>query len=85
MKMFLTRLGFGSKMVVTGDVTQIDLPNGAKSGLAIIRDILKDIDDISFQELTAEDVVRHRLIGDIVKAYDKFNEARQTPRSIRNQ
>ena len=84
MKMFLTRLGFGSKMVITGDVTQIDLPNGAKSGLAIIRDILHDIDDISFQELTAEDVVRHRLIGDIVKAYDKFNEARQTPRSIRN-
>lgn len=84
MKMFLTRLGFGSKMVITGDVTQIDLPNGAKSGLAIIRDILKDIDDISFQELTAEDVVRHRLIGDIVKAYDKFNEAHQTPRSIRN-
>ena len=84
MKMFLTRLGFGSKMVVTGDVTQIDLPNGAKSGLAIIRDILQDIDDISFQELTAEDVVRHRLIGDIVKAYDRFNEARQTPRSIRN-
>ncbi len=83
MKMFLTRLGFGSKMVVTGDVTQIDLPNGAKSGLAIIRDILQDIDDISFQELTAEDVVRHRLIGDIVKAYDKFNEARQAPRSIR--
>jgi phosphate starvation-inducible PhoH-like protein len=84
MKMFLTRLGFGSKMVITGDVTQIDLPNGAKSGLAVIRDILQDIDDISFQELTAEDVVRHRLIGDIVKAYDKFNEARQTPRSIRN-
>jgi phosphate starvation-inducible PhoH-like protein len=84
MKMFLTRLGFGSKMVVTGDVTQIDLPNGAKSGLAIVRDILQDIDDISFQELTAEDVVRHRLIGDIVKAYDKFNEARQAPRSIRN-
>ena len=84
MKMFLTRLGFGSKMVVTGDVTQIDLPNGAKSGLAVIRDILHDIDDISFQELTAEDVVRHRLIGDIVKAYDKFNEARQAPRSIRN-
>ena len=84
MKMFLTRLGFGSKMVITGDVTQIDLPNGAKSGLAVIRDILHNIDDISFQELTAEDVVRHRLIGDIVKAYDKFNEARQTPRSIRN-
>ena len=84
MKMFLTRLGFGSKMVVTGDVTQIDLPNGAKSGLAIIRDILQDIDDIAFLELTAEDVVRHRLIGDIVKAYDRFNESRQTPRSIRN-
>ena len=83
MKMFLTRLGFGSKMVVTGDVTQIDLPNGQNSGLRVIRDILKDIDDISFLELTAEDVVRHRLIGDIVKAYDKFDEQRQALRPIR--
>ena len=83
MKMFLTRLGFGSKMVVTGDVTQIDLPNGQNSGLRVIRDILKDIDDIAFLELTAEDVVRHRLIGDIVKAYDKFDEQRQALRPIR--
>ena len=85
MKMFLTRLGFGSKMVVTGDVTQIDLPNGQNSGLKIVRDILKDIDDIAFMELTAEDVVRHRLIGDIVKAYDIFDEQRQALRQIRQQ
>ena len=85
MKMFLTRLGFGSKMVVTGDVTQIDLPNGQNSGLKIVRDILKDIDDIALLELTAEDVVRHRLIGDIVKAYDKFDEQRQALRQIRQQ
>lgn len=83
MKMFLTRLGFGSKMVVTGDVTQIDLPSGQNSGLRVVRDILKDIDDIAFLELTAEDVVRHRLIGDIVKAYDKFDEQRQALRPIR--
>jgi phosphate starvation-inducible PhoH-like protein len=85
MKMFLTRLGFGSKMVITGDVTQIDLPNGQNSGLKIVRDILKEIDDIAFLELTAEDVVRHRLIGDIVKAYDKFDVARQELRHIRQQ
>ena len=85
MKMFLTRLGFGSKMVVTGDVTQIDLPGGQHSGLKVVREILKDIDDIAFLELTAEDVVRHRLIGDIVKAYDKFDEAKQALRTIRQQ
>jgi phosphate starvation-inducible PhoH-like protein len=85
MKMFLTRLGFGSKMVVTGDVTQIDLPGGQHSGLKVVRDILKDIDDIAFLELTAEDVVRHRLIGDIVKAYDRFDEAKQALRTIRQQ
>jgi len=84
MKMFLTRLGFGSKMVVTGDVTQVDLPNGAKSGLRVISDILQGIDDIAFLELTAEDVVRHRLIGDIVKAYEKFDAAKAMPRNIRN-
>jgi len=83
MKMFLTRLGFGSKMVITGDVTQVDLPNGAKSGLRIIRDILGEVNDISFIELTAEDVVRHRLIGDIVNAYDAFDSAAQAPRNIR--
>ena len=84
MKMFLTRLGFGSKMVVTGDVTQVDLPNGAKSGLRIITDILQGIDDIAFLELTAEDVVRHRLIGDIVKAYEQYDAAKAAPRNLRN-
>ncbi|MSO43145.1 MAG: PhoH family protein [Candidatus Planktophila sp.] len=83
MKMFLTRLGFGSKMVITGDVTQIDLPNGQHSGLRVVQDILGDIDDIAFLELTAEDVVRHRLIAEIVKAYDSFDEQRQSLRPIR--
>jgi phosphate starvation-inducible PhoH-like protein len=84
MKMFLTRLGFGSKMVITGDVTQVDLPNSAHSGLRVVRNILNDIDDIAFLELTAEDVVRHRLIGDIVTAYATFDETKQVPRPIRN-
>jgi phosphate starvation-inducible PhoH-like protein len=84
MKMFLTRLGFGSKMVITGDVTQVDLPNLQHSGLRVVRNILNNIDDIAFLELTAEDVVRHRLIGDIVKAYDIFDENKQVPRPIRN-
>jgi phosphate starvation-inducible PhoH-like protein len=83
MKMFLTRLGFGSKMVITGDVTQVDLPNAQKSGLKVVRDILKDIDDIAFLELTAEDVVRHRLIGDIVKAYETFDVNQHVLRPIR--
>ena len=84
MKMFLTRLGFGSKMVITGDVTQVDLPNLQHSGLRVVRNILNNIDDIAFLELTAEDVVRHRLIGDIVKAYDTFEENKQVPTPIRN-
>jgi len=83
MKMFLTRLGFGSKMVITGDVTQIDLPNAQKSGLKVVRDILKDIDDIAFLELTAEDVVRHRLIGEIVNAYETFDVNQHVVRPIR--
>ena len=74
MKMFLTRLGFGSKMVVTGDITQVDLPNNSQSGLKIVQDILKDVDDISFMYLTAEDVVRNRLVGDIVTAYGEWDE-----------
>ncbi|MEO9323614.1 PhoH family protein [Nocardioides sp. C4-1] len=73
MKMFLTRLGFGSKIVVTGDITQVDLPGGTKSGLRIIENILDDVDDISFQRLTSHDVVRHRLVGRIVAAYDEFD------------
>lgn len=74
MKMFLTRLGFGSKMIVTGDVTQVDLPNNSRSGLKIVQDILKDVDDIAFMHLTADDVVRNRLVGDIVTAYGNWDE-----------
>lgn len=70
MKMFLTRLGFGSKMIVTGDITQIDLPRGVKSGLAIVNDILKDIKGIKFIHLTGTDVVRHPLVQKIIQAYD---------------
>jgi len=72
MKMFLTRLGFGSKIVVTGDITQVDLPNGTRSGLRVVQDILTGMEDISFNRLTAHDVVRHRLVGRIVAAYDDF-------------
>ena len=77
MKMFLTRLGFGSKMVITGDVTQVDLPGGKNSGLATIRKILAGVEDIAFLDLTAEDVVRHRLISDIVSAYEAYDEQRE--------
>ncbi|WP_299051769.1 PhoH family protein [uncultured Nocardioides sp.] len=73
MKMFLTRLGFGSKIVVTGDVTQVDLPGGVKSGLKVIQGILGDVDDIVFNQLSSRDVVRHRLVGAIVAAYDVFD------------
>jgi phosphate starvation-inducible protein PhoH and related proteins len=74
MKMFLTRLGFGSKIVVTGDITQIDLPGGTLSGLKVVREILGGVEDIHFAELTAQDVVRHRLVGDIVEAYGRWDE-----------
>ncbi len=70
MKMFLTRLGFGSKIVVTGDVTQVDLPSGIKSGLRVVEDILGGVEDLSFNRLTSHDVVRHRLVGEIVAAYE---------------
>ncbi|MCO1340094.1 phosphate starvation-inducible protein PhoH [Kocuria polaris] len=73
MKMFLTRLGFGSKMVVTGDVTQVDLPGGTKSGLRVVTEILAGVDDIEFCQLGAEDVVRHRLVSDIVTAYETWS------------
>ncbi|HEU0041821.1 MAG TPA: PhoH family protein [Jiangellaceae bacterium] len=73
MKMFLTRLGFGSKMVVTGDVTQIDLPSGTSSGLKIVEGILDGIDDVTFLRLTSHDVVRHQLVGRIVDAYSRFD------------
>ena len=76
MKMFLTRLGFGSRMVVTGDVTQTDLPGGTRSGLGEIEQILGDIDDVAFLRLTSTDVVRHRLVGEIVDAYGRHDEIR---------
>jgi phosphate starvation-inducible PhoH-like protein len=76
MKMFLTRLGFNSKAVVTGDVTQVDLPAGQMSGLKIVRDILTGIDGLSFSYLSSRDVVRHRIVQDIVEAYRRFDEAR---------
>lgn len=72
MKMFLTRLGFGAKMVVTGDVTQVDLPGATRSGLRMVQGVLDGVDDISFCQLTNHDVVRNRLVGRIVEAYDRF-------------
>ena len=72
MKMFLTRLGFGSKMVVTGDITQIDLPSRQPSGLKQVSEILSDVPDIAFSYLSAADVVRHSLVGEIINAYDSY-------------
>lgn len=76
MKMFLTRLGFGSKMVITGDVTQIDLPDGKKSGLKKVMHILRDVDDIAICRLNQKDVVRHKLVQDIVSAYQRYEEGK---------
>ena len=73
MKMFLTRLGFGSKIVVTGDVTQVDLPGGATSGLRVVQDILDGVQDVHFATLTSNDVVRHKLVGRIVAAYAQYD------------
>jgi phosphate starvation-inducible PhoH-like protein len=85
MKMFLTRLGFGSKIVVTGDITQVDLPGGTRSGLRVVQGILDNVDDIGFCYLTNHDVVRHKLVGRIVAAYDRFeaDEPAATPRTLR--
>lgn len=83
MKMFLTRLGFGSKMVITGDVTQVDLPTGA-SGLRLVTRVLTDIDDIHFAQLTSADVVRHSLVGKIVDAYGDYDERRLADRYERD-
>jgi len=82
MKMFLTRLGFGSKIVVTGDITQTDLPGGTTSGLRVVRDILDGVDDLHFSTLTSDDVVRHKLVGRIIDAYAQYdaeNERAQGP------
>ncbi len=76
MKMFLTRMGFHSKVVVTGDITQVDLPSDRVSGLIEVKDILRDIDGIEFIYFDEKDVVRHRLVQDIIKAYDRYQPAR---------
>jgi phosphate starvation-inducible PhoH-like protein len=81
MKMFLTRLGFGSRIVVTGDVTQVDLPSGVRSGLRIVEGILDSVEDVSFNRLTAHDVVRHKLVGRIVAAYDEFDARAEVHRA----
>ena len=81
MKMFLTRLGFGSKMVVTGDVTQVDLPREQASGLIQVRDILSTVDGIAFVEFSHQDVVRHKLVQRIVEAYKAHAEQTGTQRS----
>ena len=77
MKMFLTRLGFNSKMVVTGDITQIDLPDGKRSGLIEATRILKNVEDVKIVHFSEKDVVRHKLVQDIIKAYEKYEEARK--------
>jgi phosphate starvation-inducible PhoH-like protein len=77
MKMFLTRLGFGSTMVVTGDVTQVDLPGGTDSGLKVVQGILSDVRDVTFCHLNAHDVVRHSLVTDIVQAYGRWDEVQE--------
>jgi phosphate starvation-inducible protein PhoH and related proteins len=79
MKMFLTRLGFGSKAVVNGDITQIDLPAGQRSGLVVVQEILREIEGISFVHLGARDVVRHRIVQDIVEAYRRYSEEARGP------
>ncbi|MFV2019134.1 PhoH family protein [Micromonospora sp. LOL_023] len=77
MKMFLTRLGFNSRIVVTGDITQVDLPGGTTSGLRTVRDILTGLDDVHFAQLSSTDVVRHRLVSDIVDAYARWDADRE--------
>jgi phosphate starvation-inducible PhoH-like protein len=79
MKMFLTRLGFGAKIVVTGDVTQVDLPSGTRSGLRVVREILDGLEDVHFATLSSTDVVRHRLVGEIVDAYSRWDAATGAP------
>ncbi|MGI9667249.1 MAG: PhoH family protein [Acidimicrobiia bacterium] len=77
MKMFLTRLGFNSKMVITGDVTQMDLGDGRPSGLKVVRSVLRNVDGVGFVELTGDDVVRHRIVAAIVDAYTRYESSRK--------
>jgi phosphate starvation-inducible PhoH-like protein len=83
MKMFLTRLGFGSKAVVTGDITQVDLPSGRRSGLRVVSEVLADIEGVAFAWLTGRDVVRHRIVQQIVEAYERYDQAEGTEGAIR--
>jgi phosphate starvation-inducible PhoH-like protein len=83
MKMFLTRLGFGSRAVVTGDVTQVDLPSGRRSGLRVIREVLSDIEGVAFADLTGRDVVRHRIVQQIVEAYEQYDQVEGSEGGIR--
>ena len=85
MKMFLTRLGFGSRAVITGDISQVDLPRGTKSGLAQAMDILKDIEEIHITKFDSKDVVRHQLVQKIVEAYDVFDEKEEMLKEKRKQ
>jgi phosphate starvation-inducible protein PhoH and related proteins len=85
MKMVLTRLGFNAKMVVTGDITQIDLPKGVKSGLVEVQGILKGVEGVAFVYLTEHDVVRHPLVQKIVAAYDAWEKKRHAPESGRGE
>jgi phosphate starvation-inducible PhoH-like protein len=78
-KMFLTRLGFNSKMVVTGDITQIDLPRDQRSGLVVIGEILEEVEGIEFVRFGGEDVVRHKLVQRIVAAYNEYSEKQAPP------
>jgi phosphate starvation-inducible PhoH-like protein len=84
MKMFLTRIGFGSKAIITGDITQIDLPGDKRSGLKEAAKILKNIDDIAFCNFTEKDVVRHPLVQQIIKAYAKYDEEQEKRKGNRN-
>ena len=83
MKMFLTRIGYGSKAIVTGDITQIDLPGDKRSGLKEAAKILKNIEDIAFCTFTEKDVVRHPLVQQIIKAYAKYDEEQEKRRNKR--
>jgi phosphate starvation-inducible PhoH-like protein len=84
MKMFLTRLGFGSKAVITGDITQVDLPETKVSGLIEIQGILKGVEGIEFVYFSDKDVVRHPLVQEIIKAYERIEEKRHRPKEEKN-
>ncbi|MCI9415759.1 MAG: PhoH family protein, partial [Clostridiales bacterium] len=85
MKMFLTRLGFNSRMVVTGDITQVDLPGEKKSGLMEVMKILRGVDDVAIHTFTGRDVVRHQLVQRIISAYEKYEEGKRYRNHGKNQ